>query len=136
MTPADMAALHARCFPDRPWDEAEFSQLLDQSNIVAVTAPFGFVLANLIAPEAEILTVAVAPDQRRKGIALGLFRTLWSKIEQREITTVFLEVAADNTPALKLYDSLNFQEVGCRKAYYARQGAPAQDALVLRCELT
>ena len=49
--------------------------------------------------------------------------------------TLFLEVAVDNVAALGLYTALGFAETGRRKAYYARAGGPAADALILRVDL-
>lgn len=136
MTPNDMTALYARCFPDRPWDLSEINTLLARRDVVPAFAPNGFVLASCIAPEAEILTIAVSPEHRRQGIGTQLFRTLWSNFSSRGINSVFLEVAADNTAAKALYESLDFQEVGRRKAYYTRIGRPAEDAVVMRWALT
>ncbi len=136
MTPEDMTALYARCFPDRPWDESEITTLLNRADVVSVITDNGFVLASCIAPEAEILTIAVSPDHRRQGIASELFRTLWSNFSTRGIDTVFLEVASGNSAAMELYKSFDFQEVGRRKGYYTRINAPAEDAVVMRCALT
>ena len=73
-SPADahaLAALHARSF-HRAWSDAEFEALLSQSNIVAHRAMLGralagFVLSRMVAPEAEILSIAVAPSRRGSG---------------------------------------------------------------------
>lgn len=136
MTPQVMTALYARCFPDRPWNVDEITALLGRPDVVPVSAPNGFVLASCFAPEAEILTIAVSPDHRRHGIGATLLETLCGQLPSRGIKTVFLEVAAGNTAALGLYKRFDFQEVGRRKAYYSRKGAPAEDALVMRRALT
>jgi ribosomal-protein-alanine N-acetyltransferase len=44
---------------------------------------------------------------------------------------MFLEVAADNAPAIGLYQSAGFIQAGVRCGYYARSGG-AVDALVLK----
>ena len=56
------------------------------------------------------------------------------RLVERGVTTVFLEVAADNPGAQGLYASLGFVQVGRRKGYYARSGG-AVDALVLSVAL-
>jgi ribosomal-protein-alanine N-acetyltransferase len=43
-----------------------------------------------------------------------------------------LEVAADNAPALALYQRAGFETVGRRRGYYARIEGPAQDAVLMR----
>jgi ribosomal-protein-alanine N-acetyltransferase len=45
--------------------------------------------------------------------------------------TAFLDVAADNTPALALYHGAGFAETGRRPAYFARPGRPAADAILM-----
>lgn len=48
---------------------------------------------------------------------------------------LFLEVAVDNEPALRLYETLGFAQAGRRQAYYARKDGPSADALTLKAEL-
>jgi len=86
----------------------------------------GFLLARQIAPgEREILNLAVAPTERRRGVARKLLeaelastRGLW-----------FLEVRESNTAALRLYQSFGFQQVGMRPAYYHD---PPESGIVMR----
>ena len=90
----------------------------------------GFVLARAVAGEAEILTLAVAPAARGKGLGRALLQAAISKAQALGAQTMFLEVGADNPAALALYAGLGFTKVGDRKGYY--QG---RDALVLRLPL-
>ncbi len=85
-----------------------------------------------MARESEILTLAVAPWARRQGVAKALVQAVTEEAQRRGAHAVFLEVAADNPAARDLYQGLGFIRAGLRKAYYARSGAPAADALVLR----
>jgi [ribosomal protein S18]-alanine N-acetyltransferase len=80
-----------------------------------------------VAEEAEILTLGVDPNLRRRGAGKALLDGLLAL----EIKTLFLEVANSNEDAIKLYQQANFVQVGLRKAYYAATG---DDALVLRRE--
>jgi len=52
-----------------------------------------------------------------------------------EVKRLFLEVAADNTAAIRLYEGLGFAIVASRKGYYARASAPPVDALILSLAL-
>jgi ribosomal-protein-alanine N-acetyltransferase len=52
-----------------------------------------------------------------------------------EVKRLFLEVAADNAAALRLYKGLGFAAVGRRKAYYRRPGGQPVDAVVLALAL-
>ena len=70
---ADLAALHAAAFTDA-WRESAIRDLFATPGVFALTVPEGFILARAAGDEAEILTLAVAPAARRKGIARALDR--------------------------------------------------------------
>jgi [ribosomal protein S18]-alanine N-acetyltransferase len=124
-----LAALHATCFPD-PWNAAAISALLVAPGTFAFAHDDGFVLARAAGGEAEILTLAVAPQARGKGLGRGLLQAAIKRARSMGAETMFLEVGADNPAALALYARLGFVKAGLRKGYY--QG---RDALVLRLPL-
>ena len=127
---AALAAIHAACFPPAErWDEAAFATLLRAPGAFALIDPEGCcVLARVAADEAEILTLAVAPARRRQGRGASLLRSALRRMAAGGARAVFLEVAADNRPALALYAREAFHEVGRRAGYYPG----GIDALVLR----
>jgi len=88
------------------------------------------VLARTAAGEAEILTLAVAPHARGRGLGRALLDRAIAQAETQGAQALFLEVGADNPHALALYGALGFAKVGLRKRYYG-----AGDALVLRLSL-
>lgn len=134
MTPDELAALHAQCFTTpRPWTAEEFSSFADSTFLL--TQENAFLMGRVLADEAELLTLAVAPAQRRNGVARALVETFKARAADAGAANAFLEVAADNTPAMALYFATGFQEVGRRRGYYKQAEAPALDALVLRCSL-
>lgn len=135
MTPVELAQLHAAANDrDRPWTAREFSDLLTGPGVRLWTAGGGFALTRTVAGESELLTIAVAPQMRRRGIARRLVHD-WLEASGDQSTCAFLEVAADNVAARHLYDSIGFTMVGTRPRYYARRDAAAADALVMRLEL-
>ena len=75
--------------------------------------------ARVAADEAEVLTLGVAPEVRRQGIATDLLRAAIAEIRARGGTAMFLEVATGNTAARALYKKFDFVEVGRRRRYYA-----------------
>ena len=132
MTPAAMAALHARCFTTpRPWTAAEFAALLAEPPVFATLAETGFALGRVVANEAELLTIAVAPEARRQGEGRALLDGFLRTARARGAETAFLEVAADNAAALALYRWSGFAEAGRRRGYYHSPGNPPVDALVM-----
>ena len=90
----------------------------------------GFVLGRTTVDEAEILTLAVAPRARGKGLGRALLQAAINRAKTMGAVTMFLEVGADNPHALALYAGLGFAKVGARKGYYE-----GRDALVLRLPL-
>jgi [ribosomal protein S18]-alanine N-acetyltransferase len=89
----------------------------------------GFILGQLAADEAEILTLGVRADRQRHGIASRLIEALARAAKQAEARMLFLEVEAGNTAALALYRKLGFEERGRRKGYYAKANAAPADAV-------
>lgn len=137
----ELANLHAGLF-DAPWDADAFTSLLSHPGSTAflarVGAPpqtTGFILGQLAADEAEILTVGVSKGCQRNGIGRRLVEALGRAAKRAEAKRLFLEVAEDNGPAIALYRKLGFAEVGRRNGYYERKGGPAQDALRLALTL-
>ena len=132
MTPAVMAALHRAGFTQsRPWTEAEFTGLLAVPSTFACGDARGFALVRVGADEAELLTLTTHPEHRRQGVARALMDQWQARASAQGATRAFLEVAADNTPALALYAQAGFQRAGLRRAYYARPQGIAADAVVM-----
>ena len=138
---AECAAIHATSFA-YPWQEADFEQLFVASGTFADGAIeakeehlAGFVLSRIAAGEAEILTIAVAPEWRRRGIATSLLAPHLSGLAAARVNRLFLEVDVENTAARALYANFGFEQVGERKAYYRTAGAPPAGALVMRRDL-
>ena len=136
--PADaaaIAAIHAASF-QRGWGEEEVYSLLIDKNVIAHRAVIGrvmagFILSRLAAGEAEILSIAIAPKQRGRGLSRPLLDLNLRRLAGLGARTVFLEVDENNAPARALYRRAGFADVGRRKSYY-QSGA---NALVLRREL-
>lgn len=130
-----LAELHAEAFDD-PWTAAAIAELIGADGALAFWAQDGFVLARALAGEAEILTLAVRPAARGRGLGARLVQAAMTEAARRGADALFLEVAADNAAALALYRRAGFEPVGRRAGYYRRPGAAPMDALVLRRTLT
>lgn len=133
------AALHAAAF-QRGWSEDEFERLLLDPAVVAHRALAGralagFIISRHVAGEAEILSVAVAPARRSRGLATKLLHLHLRRLAGLGATAVFLEVDEDNAPARRLYAGAGFRDVGRRPGYYARGSEARSNALVLRRDL-
>lgn len=132
MSPGDLAAIHARCFiRPRPWAAAEFASLLQSPHAFLLSRPDGFLLGRAIADEAELLTLAVAPEARRRGMARDLVAAFAATSRARGAARAFLEVAADNLAAQALYRGAGWHDAGRRRRYYG----PDLDAVVMTLPL-
>ncbi len=129
-----LSALHAAATADG-WNVQSFASFLQSpGTFVLVHDEDGLIVVRMAAGEAEILTVGVLPAARRKGIGAALVRAAASHATAKGCKDLFLEVGIENAAARALYASLGFRQVGYRKAYYPRRGAPPEDALVMKAD--
>jgi ribosomal-protein-alanine N-acetyltransferase len=124
-----LANLHLRCFGShpRPWTAAEIEDLLSSPLNFLLSGPQGFLIGRAIADEAELLTLAVAPEARRQGIARELMAQFYARSRERGADRAFLEVAAGNAAAQALYQAEGWTQTGLRRNYYA----PGVDAILM-----
>ena len=137
---APLAELHAACFPDDPWSPQAIVHVMGIAGSFGRVAfagdkPAGFILAQGLGEECEILVLGVLPSCRRAGIGSALLAAVTAEAERRGVCRLFLEVASDNIAARALYGAHGFVQVGRRRNYY-RRGTALVDALVLRMLLS
>jgi ribosomal-protein-alanine N-acetyltransferase len=124
------------------WPRAAYATAIDRNRtppriaLVAEELPsetlLGFAVAIVLAPEAELESIAVAAAGQRRGIGRRLFATLAVELSAAGATHVHLEVRSSNSSALAFYGALGFEEIGRRPRYYT---GPVEDALLLRLQL-
>lgn len=119
---AALARLHASGF-EEAWTEADFQTWLARPEGMAVVIgdereAFAFGLGLVAGDDAELLTIATDPARRSQGLGRKVFRALDVMAAGRGLNRWILEVARNNLPAIGLYKSEGFVEIGLRKAYY------------------
>ena len=92
----------------------------------------GFLVAQKLVGETEILNLAVRPNARQRGIGKVLIDVAIEWSREMEAEKVFLEVRASNVNAIRFYERRDFVAAGRRPRYYTE---PAEDALVLSLPL-
>ncbi len=145
MTAADLGQVMelAAKVPEAPhWPEPAYRMALDSGSnvrrvaLVADDGPlagiFGFAIASLLPPQAELETVAVAPEHWRQGTGRRLFDALATELRAQNASVVRLEVRVSNHAAIAFYRSLGFVRAGLRSRYYAD---PIEDALQMKLRL-
>lgn len=148
---APMARLEARCFPVDAWSEttfwAELAGRPTRSYWVATQAcgevpehgarVVGYAGLSSGGEIADVMTIAVDPQQRGRRWGARLLGRLHDEARVRGAAAVMLEVRADNAAARRLYTATGYHQVHLRRGYYRSvDGGPAVDALVLRKELS
>ena len=112
-----------------------WASLLAGPGIIAVGDSNSFCLIRTVLDEAEVLTIATDPAQRRKGLARNVLQSAEELATARGAKEIFLEVAEDNLAAISLYASFNYRQIGRRAGYYLPKDAAPIAALVLRKSL-
>lgn len=137
MTAAELAAIAARAYRHMsPWSEADFAATLDQPATLLCAAEGAFVLGRVVVDEAEILALATDPDRQRSGAGRAVVARFETQARARGAVSVFLEVAAENTPAIGFYTACGYRMTGRRKGYYKRPDGSRDDALLMSKALT
>jgi ribosomal-protein-alanine N-acetyltransferase len=120
---------------DLPWQAKDFADAVASPQALVYVAAdengaFGYVVLYHAADEGEIPSVAVDANYRRRGAARAIVEAAFSDASQRGVRKVFLEVRQSNAPALALYESMGFLNVGVRKNFYSN---PTEDACLMMC---
>lgn len=128
-----LADIHAAAFPPaEAWDEAAIATLLATPGTAALLLSHdGMAMLRVAADEAEILTLAVRPESRRRGAGRGLLVAAMQAATAAGASRMLLEVAEDNAAARALYAATGFAPVGRRPRYYP----DGRDAMVLAAPL-
>ena len=144
MTTADLdhVLAIAQSFPQAPqWPRPAYLTALNPESAprriaLAAAGPgslFGFAVARLLPPQAELETIAVAPDSQRRGLGQFIFRALVTELKAAGVGELLLEVRVSNGAALDFYQAVGFIQTGLRPGYYAD---PKEDAVLMRFALT
>ena len=137
---ARLAQLHGASFA-QGWGESEFETMLSERNTLVHRLrlgrkTIGFAVSRIGADEAEILSVAVDPSHRGRGLSGTLLMTHLGHLAGRGVRTIFLEVEENNQPARRLYDKGGFVVVGRRERYYKQPSGEQLNALLMRRDLS
>lgn len=116
-----------------PWTAKQFAESLEKDPcwvIATADQVLGFCIIQTILDEANLLLMAIRPDQQGKGLG---FQLLSYAIEQLGDTCVqiFLEVRESNLAAIKLYEKIGFHQIDIRKNYYPLPNHAKENAVIM-----
>lgn len=122
-----------------PWSEGIFRDCLRVGYVCRVACIgddlVGYGVMSVGAGEAHILNLCVNAHSRCQGIGKQLLKYLVERARSAGMGEAFLEVRPSNTAAIRLYQSMGFEQVGIRRGYYQAVGG-REDAAVLKLALT
>ena len=122
----ELVGLERRLFEADAWTAATWWGELAQGQAreylllrnPASGAVAGYAGVGLSGSEADVMTVAVAPEQQGRGLGRRLSQALVDRAAARGATQLVLEVRSDNVAAQRLYASLGFERIAVRRRYY------------------
>ena len=127
-----LAELEKLCFSE-PWSEKALLEEIDNpaAHFVVVAEEdevLGYGGMHTVLGESYIDNIAVFPEYRGRGAGRAVTQALIDKAKENDGVFITLEVRASNTPAITLYESLGFENVGVRKRFYTN---PDEDAVIM-----
>ena len=121
--------IEQQCFTKEAFTKQQISYLIADYNTISLVAKInneivGFTILQLEAEDdstfGHIITLNVAPNFRRKGVAQKMLQETESILKSRGIAECRLEVRQDNTAAIKLYKQLGYREISVLDRYYGK----------------
>jgi len=91
----------------------------------------GYSVASTEEAEAEIVSIAVAPEHRRAGVATALLKHTLASLRRARVGSVTLMVRPDNPGAIRFYRGAGFRAAGRIARYYEDRS----DGLLMRKRL-
>ena len=142
MTPADLPAIETieqRVFTE-PWVMGSYAACLRSGCYARVAEDAGtvagYAVLHQLRGEAEIFTLAVAPEFQGKGIGTALLADLMSEANREGAFRVVLQVRSSNDHAIHIYKKAGFVLAGVISDYYANRDGTREDALFMEAMLT
>jgi len=129
---AEILRLEALSFADDPYPGALFLDWQRRSPSLFLVALgegtiVGYVLAAVDKGDGRIISIAVDPSHRRRGVGRQLAEEALRRLETAGADSIALETRLDNEASIRLWRRLGFAPVGTARSYY-EDGA---DALVM-----
>ena len=126
----DILSIEEKCFSADKWQAEDFTYRFSDPRFVNLVDEregrvAGYITTFSVLDEMNIDSVAVDEDYRHQGIAKEL---IFKVIARKHPEKVYLEVRESNAPAIGLYTSLGFENVGLRKNYYQQ---PVENAILM-----
>jgi [ribosomal protein S18]-alanine N-acetyltransferase len=131
----DLAAIEEieRSAYPTPWSRSMFAGELAKPSSICLGAflenrLIGYLIVSRYVDAWHVMNIAVAREQRRRGIATVLLERLFELTDDDDRRGYTLEVRVSNAGAIALYERLGFESRGVRRGYYTDN---REDALIM-----
>jgi [ribosomal protein S18]-alanine N-acetyltransferase len=123
----ELYEIEKQCFEEEAFSKQQIGYLLEDYNGVSLVARVdkeiaGFIIGRVDLvrnrPVGHIMTIDVAPNYRRKGIAQKLLLETEAIFEAKGAKECRLEVRENNAAALGLYMKLGYEKISLLEHYY------------------
>ncbi len=135
LSSVELAKLHKRCFPDKPYSEQTMKYFLDNDKYVILSGKFSLAITLIFQEISEIITIAVDPSYRKNGLGSKLLSQIVQIAKNKGSKKIFLEVSSQNQVAIRMYKNAGFKTIYVRKNYYSLVDKTLCDALVMALKL-
>ena len=136
-----LSSLHGAGF-EKGWEADEFRTMLNAPGMLTLVAkldtddtPAGFIVCRAAAGEAEIITLAVRTECRRRNVANRLVEQAVKQLKEVQAGDLHLEVDSENIAARSLYLKAGFAVTGKRPGYYRKADGTRSDAVIMSRKL-
>lgn len=131
---ADVETIERQAYAT-PWSRSMFAGEVAKPSSICLGAfdaedghLVGYAIVSRYVDAWHVMNVAVAPEQRRRGIARALLQRLFELTGGEARRGYTLEVRVSNAAAIQLYESAGFKPRGIRRGYYTDN---REDALIM-----
>jgi ribosomal-protein-alanine N-acetyltransferase len=90
----------------------------------------GYTIGRKLDELAEVISIAVLPEFRRRGIGSALWLRLRDELKEMGVKTVRLHVRVSNEPAIRFYEKFGFERTRLEPSYYS----DGEDAWLMKLE--
>ena len=116
-----------------PWTKQQFVEAAAQYQSTVLEkngSVVGFCILQPVLDEANLLLMAVDPNQQGQGLGYELLTASLDLLKNNPIQ-IFLEVRESNTAAIKLYEKADFHQIDLRKNYYPKADGTREHAIIM-----
>lgn len=116
-----------------PWTAKQFLESVEKDHCWVMTLAeevVGFCIMQTVLDEANLLLMAIQPDQQGKGLGFALLDYAIAQLGEKCVQ-IFLEVRESNLAAIQLYEKIGFHQIDIRKNYYPLPNNAKEHAVIM-----